>query len=62
MLALKNWKTTVGGLLLPALYLAHYFGVDVPGLVLPPLDQAWPIMLALFGIGAAAKDNNVAGV
>jgi hypothetical protein len=26
---------------------------------LPPLDEVWPFLLGLIGVGVAAKDNNV---
>ncbi len=58
---LTNWKTTVSGLIPLAAYALHYFGVWPSIIPLPPMDQVWPFVLAIVGIGAAAKDNNVTG-
>jgi hypothetical protein len=54
-----NWKTTVAGLIPLVAYALKYAGVWPESMPLPPLDEVWPFLLALVGIGAAAKDNNV---
>jgi hypothetical protein len=52
-----NWQTTAFGLVVPALYGLRFAGV--PGLdFLPPFEQELPLILSVFGIGAAAKDAN----
>lgn len=54
-----NWKTTVMGLIPLVAYGLKYFGVWPESMPLPPLDEVWPFLLALVGMGAAAKDGNV---
>ena len=56
-----NWKTTVSGLIPLAAYGLQYAGLWPASIPLPPLDQVWPVVLAIFGIGASAKDANVTG-
>jgi hypothetical protein len=58
---LKNWKTTVSGLIPLIAYALNYFGLWPAAIALPPFDQVWPFILAIFGIGANAKDHNVTG-
>lgn len=53
---LANWRTTVWALIVPALYGLQALGVDLHGLVLPPLSDVWPVLLALAGIGVSSKD------
>ena len=60
-LSLKNWKTTVSGLIPLAAYALNYFGVWPSAIPLPPFEQVWPFILSILGIGAAAKDSNVTG-
>lgn len=60
-LSLKNWKTTVSGLIPLVAYGLNYFGVWPSAIPLPPFEQVWPFILSIVGIGAAAKDNNVTG-
>lgn len=59
--AIKNWKTTVSALIPLAAYGLQYAGLWPSSIPLPPFDQVWPFVLAIFGIGANAKDNNVTG-
>ena len=56
-----NWNTTVSGLIPLAAYGLNYAGVWPSIIPLPPIDQVWPFVLAILGIGAAAKDSNVTG-
>jgi hypothetical protein len=58
---LTNWKTTVAGIIPLVAYLLSYVGLWPSIIPLPPIDQVWPFVLAIFGIGAAAKDSNVTG-
>lgn len=59
--ALKNWKTTASALIPLIAYGLQYAGVWPTSIPLPPFEQVWPFVLAIFGIGANAKDNNVTG-
>lgn len=54
-----NWKTTVMGLIPLVAYGLKYAGVWPESMPLPPMDEVWPFLLALVGLGAAAKDGNV---
>ena len=56
-----NWKTTLSGLIPLIAYGLQYAGVWPSNIPLPPLDQVWPVVLAIFGIGASAKDAHVTG-
>ena len=56
---LVNWKTTVAALIPLAAYGLKYAGVWPESMPLPPLDEVWTFVLALLGVGVAAKDNNV---
>jgi hypothetical protein len=56
-----NWKTTVAGLIPLIAYALSYAGAWPTNIPLPPIEQSWPFVLALFGIGASAKDSNVTG-
>lgn len=58
---LKNWKTTVSALIPLVAYGLQYAGVWPAAIPLPPLDQVWPIILSILGIGVTAKDSNVTG-
>lgn len=58
---LTNWKTTVSGLIPLLAYALNYFGLWPSVIPLPPFDQVWPFVLAIVGIGGAAKDSNVTG-
>ena len=60
-ISLKNWKTTVSGLIPFVAYALNYFGAWPTAIPLPPFDQVWPFVLAIFGIGASAKDHDVTG-
>lgn len=54
-----NWKTTVAALIPLVAYGLKYAGVWPESMPLPPLDEVWPFLLSILGIGIAAKDNNV---
>jgi len=54
-----NWKTTVMALIPLAAYGLKFAGVWPESMPLPPLDEVWPFLLGLIGVGVAAKDNNV---
>lgn len=54
-----NWKTTVMGLIPLLAYGLKFAGVWPDSIPLPPLDEVWPFVLSILGIGVAAKDNNV---
>ena len=56
-----NWKTTVSGLIPLAAYGLNYAGIWPSIIPLPPMDQVWPFVMAILGIGFAAKDSNVTG-
>ena len=58
---LTNWKTTISGLIPLVAYALNYFGLWPSIIPLPPLDQVWPFVLAIVGIGANAKDHDVTG-
>ena len=58
---MKNWRTTVTGLIPLAAYALNYFGLWPTSIPLPPFDQIWPVLLGVFGVGVTAKDNNVTG-
>jgi len=40
-------------------YALKYAGVWPESMPLPPLDEVWPFLLSIVGIGMSAKDNNV---
>ena len=56
-----NWKTTVAGLIPLIAYALSYAGAWPASIPLPPIEQSWTFVLALFGVGAVAKDSNVTG-
>ena len=56
---LANWRTTVMALIPLLAYALKYAGVWPESMPLPPLDEVWPFLLSIIGIGVAAKDNNV---
>lgn len=58
---LKNWKTTASALIVPIAYGLQFAGVWPTAIPLPPIDQVWPFVLAILGVGVSAKDNNVTG-
>jgi hypothetical protein len=53
---LVNWKTTVIALIPLVGYGLKFAGVWPESIPLPPLDQVWPSLLAIAGIGFAAGD------
>lgn len=58
---IKNWKTTVTALIPLVAYGLNYAGLWPSTMPLPPMDQVWPFVLAIVGIGVNAKDSNVTG-
>lgn len=56
-----NYKTTVMGLLPLVAYGLKSFGWWPENMPLPPFDEVWPFVFAMFGVGAMAKDNDVTG-
>ena len=54
-----NWKTTVAALIPLVAYGLKFAGVWPESMPLPPLDEVWPFILGLIGVGVAAKDGNV---
>lgn len=56
---LANWRTTAMALIPLVAYALKYAGVWPESMPLPPMDEVWPFLLAILGIGATAKDNNV---
>lgn len=56
---LANWRTTAMALIPLVAYALKYAGVWPESMPLPPMDEVWPFLLAILGIGVSAKDNNV---
>jgi hypothetical protein len=56
-----NWKTTVTALMGIIPYILQHFGYWPSFIPLPPIEQVWPPLLAVLGVGATAKDGNVTG-
>jgi hypothetical protein len=56
---LANWRTTLMALIPLIAYALKYAGVWPESMPLPPLDEVWPFLLSIVGIGMSAKDNNV---
>ena len=56
---LANWRTTLMALIPLIAYGLKYAGVWPESMPLPPMDEVWPFLLAILGIGVTAKDNNV---
>jgi hypothetical protein len=56
-----SWHTTVSGMIPLIAYALNYFGLWPSIMPLPPIDQVWPFVVAVLGIGAYAKDANVTG-
>jgi hypothetical protein len=56
---LSNWRTTLMALIPLIAYALKYAGVWPESMPLPPLDEVWPFLLSIVGIGMSAKDNNV---
>lgn len=56
---LANWRTTLMALIPLVAYGLKYAGVWPESMPLPPMDEVWPFLLAILGIGVTAKDNNV---
>jgi hypothetical protein len=56
---LANWRTTLMALIPLVAYALKYAGVWPESMPLPPLDEVWPFLLSVVGIGFSAKDINV---
>ena len=56
---LANWRTTLMALIPLIAYALKYAGVWPESMPLPPLDEVWPFLISIVGIGISAKDNNV---
>ena len=54
-----NWRTTLVGLIPLIAYGLKYAGVWPESMPLPPLDEVWPFILSIVGLGVTAKDQNV---
>ena len=54
----KDWKTTVIALVPVVCYGLKFAGVWPETIPLPPIDQIWPALLAVVGVGVAAKDSH----
>jgi hypothetical protein len=54
-----NWRTTAMALIPLVAYGLKFAGVWPESMPLPPLDEVWPFLISIVGIGVAAKDNNV---
>ena len=54
-----NWRTTAMALIPLVAYGLKYAGVWPESMPLPPMDEVWPFLLSIVGIGITAKDNNV---
>jgi hypothetical protein len=54
-----NWRTTAMALIPLLAYGLKFAGVWPESMPLPPLDEVWPFLISIVGIGVAAKDNNV---
>ena len=55
---MKDWKTTVIALIPLVAYGLKFAGVWPESIPLPAIDQIWPALLAIVGIGVAAKDSH----
>jgi hypothetical protein len=53
---LVNWKTTVMALMPLVAYALSHFGLWPASMPLPPLDQVWPSLIGLIGVGFASSD------
>ena len=51
-----NWRTTAMALIPLLAYGLKFAGVWPESMPLPPMDEVWPFLLAIFGIGVSAKD------
>lgn len=58
---LNSYRTTIMGLLPLIGYALKYAGFWPDTMPLPPIEQVWPFVLALFGLGLSAKDSNITG-
>ena len=56
---LANWRTTLMALIPLIAYGLKFAGVWPESMPLPPLDEVWPFLLSIVGIGFSAKDANV---
>ena len=58
---MTNWKSFVPALIPFAAYGLSHFGLWPEYMPLPPLEQVWPILFGLFGVGWYSKDKDVTG-
>lgn len=56
---MANWRTTTMALIPLVAYALKYAGVWPESMPLPPMDEVWPFLVSLVGLGFAAKDSNV---
>lgn len=54
---LVNWKTTLMALMPLIAYGLSYAHLWPASMPLPPLDQVWPALFAVFGVGFVASDG-----
>jgi hypothetical protein len=54
---LVNWKTTLMAVLPLIAYVMSHFGLWPASMPLPPLEQVWPALISVFGIGFVASDG-----
>ncbi len=54
---LVNWKTTVMAIMPLIAYGLSYAGVWPASMPLPPLEQVWPALISVFGVGLVASDG-----
>lgn len=53
---LVNWKTTFVAIIPLIGYGLKFAGLWPDAIPLPPMDQIWPTLLAVFGVGLVASD------
>ena len=50
-----NWRTTLVGLIPLIAYGLKYAGVWPESMPLPPLDEVWPFLLSIVGLGEIGR-------
>ena len=58
---MTNWKSFVPALIPLAAYGLSYAGLWPTNMPLPPIQDVWPMLLGLLGVGWQAKDKDVTG-